>query len=217
MERIKCTETKKNEQLNVLVAPTWGKSSLLSLYGKALIDALAGTGFNIVIRPHPQSLTADKELLESLQKEYKDTENVSWNFDNDNFDSLNHADIMISDFSGVMFDYTLLFNRPVLYTRPQNVDISPYDAAWMDDEMWTLRVLPKIGVELSETQFANMKDVILKTLESPISQNGIDEVRSECWSEIGLSAANVVDYLINKEKAFLCKDEACSENTRSTE
>ena len=202
-ERIEHTETKKNKKLNVLVAPTWGKSSLLSIYGKKLIDALVATGFDIVIRPHPQSLTADKALLEDLQKTYKDTENVSWNFDNDNFDSLNNADIMISDYSGVVFDYVLLFNRPVLYTRPQNVDIAPYDAAWIDEEMWTLRVLPKIGLELDESQFANMKDVILKTIENPVSQNGIDEVRSECWSEIGRSATNVVDYLINKENSLL--------------
>ena len=206
-ERIEHTDTKKNKNLNVLVAPTWGKSSLLSLYGKKLIDALAATGFDIVIRPHPQSLTAEKDLLDSLQNTYKDKSNVSWNFDNDNFDSLNNADIMISDFSGVIFDYTLLFNRPVLYTRPQNIDIAPYDAAWIDEEMWTLRVLPKIGQELNETQFANIKDVILNTIKNPVSKNGIDEVRSECWEEIGRSAQNVVDYLINKENELLEKKE----------
>ena len=214
-ERIEHTETKKNEKLNVLVAPTWGKSSLLSIYGKKLLDALAATGFDIVIRPHPQSLTADKALLDDLQKTYKDTANVSWNFDNDNFESLNKADIMISDYSGVMFDYALLFNRPVLYTKPQNVDIAVYDAAWIDEDMWTLRVLPKIGLELNESQFADMKDVILKTLESPVSQAGIDEVRSECWAEICKSAANVVDYLINKEKSLLGKNEEKAENTEA--
>lgn len=201
-ERIERTEKKKNKKIHVLVAPTWGKSSLLNLYGKKLMDALVATGFDIVIRPHPQSLTADKTLLENLQKTYKETENISWNFDNDNFESLNDADIMISDYSGVMFDYALLFNRPVLYTRPQNVDIRPYDAAWLDNEMWTLRVLPKIGQELTELHFANMKDVLLKALENPISHASIDEVRQACWSEMGRSATNVVDYLINKEKSL---------------
>lgn len=205
-ERIGQVESKKHEKLTVLVAPTWGKSSLLSLYGKKLLDALVATGFDIVIRPHPQSMTAEKSLIEDLQNTYKSVKNVSWNFDNDNFDCLNRADIMMSDFSGVMFDYALLFNRPVLYTRPQNIDIAPYDAAWLDEEMWTLRVLPKIGQEFNETQFDHLKEVILKTIESPVSQQGLDEVRAECWSEIGRSAQNVVDYLLNKEKQILQKD-----------
>ena len=206
-ERIEHTEKKKNEKLNVLVAPSWGNSSLLNIYGNKLIDALVETGFNIVIRPHPQSLISEKALLDDLQNKYKDTDNVSWNYDNDNFECLNEADIMISDYSGVMFDYALLFNRPVLYTRPQNFDIAPYDAVWVDEEMWIFRTLPKIGLELCETQFPIMKNVIMETLENSVFHNGIDEVRSECWSEIGQSAKNVVDYLINKENALLGKQE----------
>ena len=35
-----------------------------------------------------------------------------------NIDVLNEADILISDFSGVVFDFSLVFNKPVIYTEP---------------------------------------------------------------------------------------------------
>ena len=36
---------------------------------------------------------------------YSNCKNISWNKDNDNFAILNKADLMISDYSGVIFDF----------------------------------------------------------------------------------------------------------------
>jgi CDP-glycerol glycerophosphotransferase (TagB/SpsB family) len=58
---------------------------------------------------------------------------LSWNFDNDNFNVLKESDIMISDFSGVIFDYTLIFDRPVIYADT-DFDKAPYDAAWFEGD-----------------------------------------------------------------------------------
>ena len=40
---------------------------------------------------------------------YVENPKFSWNRDTDNFEVLRQSDILISDFSGVIFDYALVF------------------------------------------------------------------------------------------------------------
>lgn len=181
----------KNAKPVVLLAPSWGVNGILSKFGKKFIDALIKTGYEIVIRPHPQSLTAEKAMLDDLKSAYPD---LQWNFDNSNFDILNKADIMISDFSGVIYDYSLIFGKPLIYADTE-FDTLPYDADWLDEKIWSLRVLPKIGVKLEEKDFDKMKEVIDGALASKELAAGREEVKAEAWRYIGESAKRTVDYL----------------------
>ena len=36
-------------------------------YGEKLVEALVSTGYELIIRPHPQSYTADKSVRNNLQ------------------------------------------------------------------------------------------------------------------------------------------------------
>ena len=124
-----------------------------------MIDALIQTGYKVAVRPHPQMATSDPKLLEMLKTKYPDNERFSWNADNDNFDILSKADIMITDFSGIIFDYCLVFDKPLIYADT-SMDLAPYDAAWIDEPLWRFEVLSKLGVKLEEEQFGDMKQII---------------------------------------------------------
>ena len=187
------------EGKTVLLAPTWGQNGLLTKYGTKLIDALLMTDYSIVVRPHPQSLTAEKDLLNELQNHYSENSRVNWNFDNDNFEILSKSDIMISDFSGVIYDYTLIFDKPVFYANA-SFNTSQYDADWLDEEVWTMRVLPKIGIKLKEEDFSNLQSIFDNALTSEKLKSGRDEVKTEAWHNIGESAKLICDYLIEKGK-----------------
>ena len=185
--------------LTVLLAPSWGKSSILVRFGEEILDALIGTGFNLIIRPHPQSFTADREVMDGLMRKYPNSNQLSWNRDADNFQALNKADIMISDFSSVIFDYSLVFNKPFIYTE-NTFDNSVYDAAWLDEEMWKFRVLPSIGIPLRKEDFPRIKETIENAVNDKDLLKGREHARAEAWANIGESAKLTVDYLNNKYK-----------------
>ena len=148
------------------------------------------SGFHIIVRPHPQSYTAEKELLENLKKSFED---VEWNKDNDNLAVMNKSDILITDFSGIIFDYSFLFGKPVIYADT-NFDTSVYDADWLDEKMWTLRAAEKIGIKLEEKEFNNIKTIIQNAInQKDFSQ--LENVKNECWQNIGNSAKSIVDYV----------------------
>ena len=189
--RVKSFEKIKNETPVVLLAPSWGPSSILNRFGEKLITALLDRGFHIFVRPHPQSYTAEKELLDNL-KQYFDGKNIEWNKDNDNLAVLNRSDILITDFSGIIFDYSFLFGKPVIYADT-NFDTSVYDADWIDEKMWTLRAAEKIGIKLEEKEFSNLKSIIQNAINTKSSN--IEVVKNECWQNIGNSAKCIVDYV----------------------
>ena len=186
----------QNENLVILLAPSWGKNGILSKFGSRFIDALIQTGYQIVIRPHPQSVTSEKEMLDNLKEKYPQ---IEWNFDNDNFNILNRADLLISDFSGVIYDFSLILNKPVIYADT-DFDTLPYDADWLDEKIWSLRVLPKIGTKLEEKDFPDLKNVMENTLKSKKLEKGRKEVKEECWCFENESAGKTVDYIIEKSK-----------------
>ena len=185
------------ETKTVLLAPTWGETAILSRFGEKIINALVNTGYNIIIRPHPQSFESEKELMDKLQTMFPDNDKLSWNRDNDNFEVLKRSDIMITDFSGVMFDYALIFDRPFIYADIE-FDKSAYDAAWLDEDMWTLRILPEIGIPLKEEDFVNIKDVIDKTVNDERLAAGREKARRETWANPGEAAVRTVDYIMQK-------------------
>ena len=128
----------------VLLAPSWGQSAIFNVYGGKILDVLLKTGYHVIVRPHPQSFKSEKEMLEKLMAEYPESDQLEWNRDTDNFDVLRRSDILISDFSGVIFDFTLVYDKPVIYTNPQ-FDLSLYDAWWLKEPIWTTTALPRLG------------------------------------------------------------------------
>ena len=185
----------------ILLAPSWGASAIFTLYGEKIIDALLDTGYHVIVRPHPQSFSSEKELMDRLMRAYPDSERLEWNRDNDNFEVLRRSDIMISDFSGVIFDFALVFDRPVIYTETK-YDKAPYDACWLEEEPWTFTTLPKLGRSLKESDLTSLKTVIDECLSDPRYQKGRDEARRESWGCRGESAKRTVDYLIEKQRAL---------------
>lgn len=189
-----------NAKNTVLLAPSWGESGMLTRFGDKMLSTLSKTYFNIIIRPHPQTVVSEQKILQPLQEKFshENFPNFEWNFDNDNFDALNKADILITDFSGIIFDFACVFNKPLIYTK-QAFNTLPYDADWLSEPMWSFRVVNKIGIELKKESLNNISELINSTLNSEDLQKGRDEIRSECWEKIGQSAQNILDYLLKKE------------------
>ena len=56
------------KERTVLLAPSWGSNGILTAYGASFIESLIKTDYRIIIRPHPQSFTSEKDLIDRLMK-----------------------------------------------------------------------------------------------------------------------------------------------------
>ena len=181
----------------VLLAPSWGESGILSRFGEKLIDDLISTGYKVIVRPHPQSFATEKAMLDKLMAKYDDPAKVTWNSDLDNFEVLRTSDILISDFSGVMFEFAMIFDKPIIYTDTK-FDAKPYDADWIDETPWTFSILPSLGLELNDGNAGEIKELIDRCIEDPSFTEGRAQARSDIWVNIGRSAELSADFIIRK-------------------
>ena len=196
-EKMASIPAEENHEFTVLVSPSWGKSALLGLYGEKLLDPLVKSGMKVIVRPHPQSRISEKDMLDRLHERYKDAPNLSWDNERDNIYSLKKADIMISDFSGIVYDYSFLCDKPVMYANAE-MDLLPYDIYDTGHEPWAVTTLQKIGIPIKEEDFANIAEVIKNARDSPELAKLRAHYKAEAWQHIGEAGKLTADYMIKK-------------------
>jgi hypothetical protein len=198
-ERMAEIPVEENHLFTVLVSPSWGPSALLSRFGSRLLDPLVKTGWRIIVRPHPQSKKSEASVLESLAERYRASENLEWDYERENIYSLKKADIMISDFSGIIYDYVFLCDKPVMYVK-QQFDIRPYDADDLGDnavhELWQFKTLERIGIELKEEFFEHIGDSIKNTSDNLLLQDARRKARESAWQYPGEAGKRTADFML---------------------
>jgi hypothetical protein len=183
--------------LTVLVSPSWGESGLLKRYGSQLLLPLAESGSTVIIRPHPQSAISEAPLIKALEASLANYTNVEWDYARENLASLSRADLMISDFSGIVFDYAFLFGRPLLYAK-QDFDPRPYDASDAEGEPWKFSALARIGKELRAEDFPGIAGLVSSMKADSALAAAIDSVRDEAWQRRGEAGSRTVDFLLER-------------------
>jgi CDP-glycerol glycerophosphotransferase (TagB/SpsB family) len=165
-----------NTSINILISPTWGKHGLLSKIGVKLLDSLLQyESFNLIIRPHPQSVLYEKEMIKDLQNRFNKHKNIKWDYENNFLPSMSKADIMISDFSGIILDFIFLFDKQVI-TMPSEFDYDGKDYISKDINLWHTDFFLKYTKTINENDIANLKNLITKLLKLKNTNNLINDI-----------------------------------------
>ncbi|MGX2985108.1 CDP-glycerol glycerophosphotransferase family protein [Helicobacter sp. 23-1048] len=197
----------KKDKPTILVSPSWGKETLLSKYGMRLLEPLAKSPYHIIIRPHPQSLVGETESanIKHLQDALSNYSNVEWDIGTPNVIAFAKADLMISDFSSVIFDFVCLEGKPVI-TLDFTFDSAGYDLADIYDnigEFWTFKALKQIGGKINENDFANIGKIIESALKSSTNIDSLNTIKSTLWQYPHNSGKKATLEILKIEKSLL--------------
>jgi hypothetical protein len=179
----------------VLVAPSWGANGILRRYGLALLEPLAQSSYRVIIRPHPQSLISESDTIAALRSRLDGFATVEWDFDAENLRSLSRADLLISDFSGVIFDYAFLFERPVAYLNFE-FDQRAYDLSDIEDEAWTFRAIRDLGTAVNEEDFERIEELLDGIIGEEGKKEAIRRLKNEAYMYPGEAGRRTVDALM---------------------
>ena len=108
----RCTEDGRKK---ILVAPSWGKKGLLETKGQELVKILLDAGYHVIVRPHPMTIRKWPKIINAIENKFKDNTNFEIEKDVSSFESLYSAYGLISDWSGIGFEFAFVCERPVLY------------------------------------------------------------------------------------------------------
>ena len=187
---------RNNDKTTVLLSPSWGNNAILKKFGLDLIIPLVESGLNVIIRPHPQSSISEKDMLDDLKKKLSGYKNIEWDFKRENLESMIKSDVMISDFSGIIFDYWFLLEKPVIYTDYE-FDKRAYDLSDVDDEAWKFKKLDEIGIKLNKDNFKNISRIIDDSLNNTQLLEKIRDAKNTAWQHQGEAGKNCADALID--------------------
>ena len=78
---------------------------------------------------------------------------------------------------------------------------SSFFLLWWSPSDW-IEVLKKIGIELKEEQFEDIKEIIQKASDSEELASARNRAKDEAWMNRGQSAKLTVDFMIEKSGDF---------------
>jgi CDP-glycerol glycerophosphotransferase (TagB/SpsB family) len=99
----------------LLIAPTWGAQSIFNACGQPLIRTLLDAGYQVVMRPHYQSLRKSPEAIATVRAAFAGHERFEYVDRMGETDSIMRSSLLITDWSAMALEYSLGLEKPVLF------------------------------------------------------------------------------------------------------
>ena len=191
-------EKKQKDYKSILIAPSWQKDNIVDSCLEELLDNLKGHGFKVTVRPHPQHVRHMPEKMEGLKERYKDDDDIEIQTDFSSNSTIFEADMMITDWSGIAYEYAFTTCKPVLFIDTpmkimnpeyEKIDTVPINI-WMRDE---------IGAILKTSEMNQAADTVTEMLnQSETYYDKIDAFVHEYVYNLGNSAEVGAKYIIGE-------------------
>ena len=150
-----------SKKTTVLVAPSWGVKNILESCGERLIELLLENGYDVVVRPHPETVKREPQLIDSLTAAFGNNPVFTLERSIVFTDSLLESDVLICDYSGIGLKYAFATERPVLFLDvPYKIRNEKYEELGIEPLELALR--SEIGVVVSPEDLDTVPQVVEK-------------------------------------------------------
>lgn len=182
----------------ILIAPSWQEGNILDTCIGEILDRLMKTGYESIVRPHPEYIKRFPSEMNQLLKRYEAVDNVVFQTDFSSNNTVFDADLLMTDWSGIAYEFSYVTKRPSLFINTKmkvlNEDWDKYENAPLDI---TLR--DRIGVSLEPDQLDDIALVVERLLNEEQDKYilGIQEIVSKYVFNIGHSGEVGGQYIID--------------------
>ena len=189
------SEHKVNTRKKILIAPSWQKENIIDSCLEQLLDALKQTDCEIIVRPHPQEVRLKKEYMESLKQKYEpDGIEIQTDFSSNN--PVMEADLLITDWSDISWEYAFTTLRPVMYI---NTPMKVMNPEWQKIEYPPLNIFlrDQLGKSLDVDQLDKAAETAQYLLENTDAyREKINALAYEYIYNLGSSSEAGAKYII---------------------
>lgn len=185
------------KKIIVLFAPSWGEKNCLNVYGTDFLLNLVKSDYQVIIRPHPQSVKFDTKLYDDLKRKLTSYHNVTFDYKIDASESMSNADLLISDASSFRFDFAFLYKKPVITIDVPLGNLTTYEASLLGGP-WDQNLGARLGEVYSPTQHESINTVVNRLINKKNLAVEIQTLFNEIVAFHGHSAEKIVDWVSNK-------------------
>ncbi|MBO4428987.1 MAG: membrane protein insertase YidC [Clostridia bacterium] len=190
----------KNEKKEILIAPSWQEDNLLDSCVDTLIEKLLADDTHLTVRPHPEYSKRYPDKLALLTEKYKDVpkEKLTFELDFTTNRSIYSSDLLITDWSGIAYEFAFATKKPVLFVNTKmKVENPEWEKINMEPAEIYLR--RQAGVALEKSELDGVKEAAEKLLSSADEyREKIDALKREHLYSYGTSGDVGVKYILSR-------------------
>ena len=194
------TADRGDGKVQILIAPSWNEDNILDSCVDELLRQLLDERRRVIVRPHPEYVKRYGARMNALMDRWKERTGEGLMFETDfsSNRSMNESDILITDWSGIAYEYSYASGRPALFINTkvkapnpnwERIGITPLEISLRD----------QIGRSLNKDQLDQVNAVIQEMSENREAwQEKIQQVREKNVFHPGEAGKTAADYIIDR-------------------
>ena len=181
-------KSKLETKETVLIAPSWGKNSIIERLNcaKLIINLLKG-GYVVILRPHPRTFDKKLNKLKSLGKKLSGEKDFKLDVNYNSTESIIKSDYMVSDFSGTALEFSFAKLKPILFIDlPLKINNPNYNEYGMSP--LEIKIRDKIGIIMPEERVHEISTFMDRLVNNKdIWEKKIKNLRNDTIFNVGKS------------------------------
>lgn len=187
-----------NDPKIILIAPSWQEDNMLDLCIDEILQQLLGKGYHVILRPHPQYVRHFREKLNMLDNKYAEYKDFTLQMDFSSNDTVFNADILMTDWSGIAYEYSfttlkpsLFINTPMKVMNPdyREIPVTPFD----------IEIRNQMGISVELDRLDTVGEAVEKLLhEENYSKEKMMDMRDKYLYNVSDSASVGAKYIIDR-------------------
>ena len=185
-----------NNKKNILIAPSWGKQNLLESTGIELVKTLLDAGYYVTVRPHPMTSKKSPKIIKQIKERFEKNPDFLLDTNTSSFEQLFSSYALITDWSGIGYEYAFVCERPVIYIDvPKKSHNKEYEKIGLVP--FEISIRDKIGEVVSVQNVETIPDRIeFLYSNSNNFENKIQKIRNDAIFNIGESGKVMASEII---------------------
>lgn len=184
-------------QKTVLIAPSWQKDNILDSCIEQILDELKGSGHKVIVRPHPQYVRHFEARIDELARKY-DKDGIELQKDFSSNSTVYTADLLITDWSSIAFEYAFSTLKPVLFINTPMKVVNP-DYKELSTVPIDIELRHKVGISLEETELDRINAAVDKLMhDNRFSKEAMKNMRDAYIYNVGSSGKAGAKYIIQR-------------------
>ncbi len=191
-------EKHENDKKTILIAPSWQEDNILDSCIEPILERVLGRGYQVILRPHPQYVRHFKEKLLAMKERYQEFPDFELQLDFSSNSTVFNADILMTDWSGIAYEYSfttlkpsLFINTPMKVMNPdyKEIDVVPFD----------IEIRDQVGISVELDELEKLPEVIEQLLnDEAYTKEAMENTRDKYLYNVTKSGEVGADYLIRK-------------------
>lgn len=191
-------KTAHESRKTVLIAPSWQKDNILDSCIEHLLERLVQTEHHVIVRPHPQYVRHYESRIDALAAAFQ-AYDVTFQKDFSSNKTVYMADLLITDWSSIAYEYAFSTLKPVLFINTPMKIVNP-DYQELDTVPIDIELRDRVGISVAQEEIGREIVPAVERLlgDEQFAPASMQKLKEQYIYNIGMSGKAGAKYIIDR-------------------